>query len=398
MATTAFHDKRADLRCDIFCNVIDNFGDIGVCWRLARQLRNEYGVQARLWVDDLKSFSLLCHEVEARLEFQRCQDIEVCHWTDASFPTPFSVSPANLVIEAFSCKLPENYLLSMVRQEPKPVWISLEYLSAENWVETHHKLPSPHPRFPLVKYFFFPGFTGKTGGLLLENGLLAKRGAFDREAFWRTVGEPLTGQDEIRISLFCYENPMLSELLTIWAKGIHKVNCLLPEGRTSAQVAAYLGVPGVRPGDVFERGNLRMHIQPFVEQEQYDHLLWACDVNFVRGEDSFVRAQWAANPFVWHIYPQQDGVHIAKLRAFMEKYCAGLPEDASRALQGLWENWNGEPGSLRDAWNDFLTCRSMLRQHSVLWAGRLAENNLALNLLDFFREIGKMRAFGIEGQ
>ena len=38
---------------DIFCSVVDNFGDIGVCWRLARRLSAGLGQQVRLWVDDL---------------------------------------------------------------------------------------------------------------------------------------------------------------------------------------------------------------------------------------------------------------------------------------------------------------------------------------------------------
>jgi uncharacterized repeat protein (TIGR03837 family) len=148
----------------------------------------------------------------------------------------------------------------------------------------------------------------------------------------------------------------------------------------------------------YARGNLRVQVLPFVEQERYDELLWACDINFVRGEDSCVRAQWAAKPFVWHIYPQHDGVHMQKLRAFIGKYGAGLSADAARAQRGLWEAWNGEAASLPVVWNDFLAHQSMLREYSGHWARQLAGNNLALNLLDFSREIGRMRAFKIEGQ
>ncbi|MBY0444112.1 MAG: elongation factor P maturation arginine rhamnosyltransferase EarP, partial [Burkholderiales bacterium] len=39
------------VRWDIFCRVIDNYGDIGVCWRLARQLSFEHGFAVRLMVD-----------------------------------------------------------------------------------------------------------------------------------------------------------------------------------------------------------------------------------------------------------------------------------------------------------------------------------------------------------
>ena len=117
-------------------------------------------------------------------------------------------------------------------------------------------------------------------------------------------------------------------------------------------------------------------------------------MNFVRGEDSFVRAQWAGRPFIWHIYPQHDGVHMQKLRAFMDMYCAGLAPGAAQALRSLWEGWNGETGSVV-AWNDFQAHGSTLRAHSRVWARQLSGNDLALNLLDFFREVGKMRDFEI---
>ena len=147
--------------CDIFCNVIDNYGDIGVSWRLARQLANEYGLTVRLWVDDLASLARLCPEADDTLAQQLCRGVEVRHWGE-----DFSVvRAADLVIEAFGCRLPQAYLDAMAAQHT--VWVNLEYLSAEDWVAGCHKLPSPRP--PLTRYFFFPGFTRETGGLLLES-------------------------------------------------------------------------------------------------------------------------------------------------------------------------------------------------------------------------------------
>ena len=136
---------------------------------------------------------------------------------------------------------------------------------------------------------------------------------------------------------------------------------------------------------------------PFVEQERYDELLWACDVNCVRGEDSCVRAQWAAKPFVWQIYPQHDAVHWQKLQAFLNLYCAPLSAAASQAMQGMWREWNsgGEAGQ---AWPAFAAARGELNEHAQHWARQLAVNNLALNLLDFSQKIGRMRALKIEGQ
>ena len=76
--------------CDIFCSVIDNYGDIGVCWRLARQLAHEHGLSVRLWTDDLASFARFCPEADAEAEIQRCKGVEVQLWSK-SFP---DVQPA----------------------------------------------------------------------------------------------------------------------------------------------------------------------------------------------------------------------------------------------------------------------------------------------------------------
>lgn len=391
-------------RCDIFCTIVDNFGDIGVSWRLARQLAHEYKMFVRLWVDDLGSFRKLCPEVDAALHVQQCRGVEVRHWA-AAFA---EVEPAQLVIEAFACELPERYVQAMAGQAIKPVWINLEYLSAEDWVEGCHGLPSPHPGLPLVKYFFFPGFTRKTGGLLIEQDLLARRRAFVADAvaiadYWQSLGVSPPVRDEVRVSLFSYENIALPLLLDVWAAGEKPVLCLVPEGRVVQQLAAYFEQPGLQAGAELSKGNLRVRILPFVEQEAYDLLLWACDINFVRGEDSCVRAQWAAKPFIWHIYPQHDGVHMQKLQALLDLYGKDVSAPEFNALQQLWWAWNaGKREELPDfnriiqAWNDLLAARSMWLSHANDWAEHLSGNNLALNLLDFSHKVGKMRAFEIQ--
>jgi uncharacterized repeat protein (TIGR03837 family) len=384
--------------CDIFCNVIDNYGDIGVCWRLARQLANEHSLAVRLWVDDLNSFAKLCAEADAALEQQKCRGVEVRLWRK-EFP---DVQPAELVIEAFACKLPESYVAAMATQAHKPAWINLEYLSGEDWVHGSHKLPSPHPALPLTKYFFFPGFTKQTGGLLLEHDLLERRDAFQgdtalQQAFWRSISMEIPPAETLKISLFAYENAALAGLFDVWASCEQTVLCLVPEGRIQPQVGQYFGdaTPGV--GKDYVQGSLHVRVLPFVEQERYDELLWACDVNFVRGEDSCVRAQWAGKPFIWQIYPQHDAVHLKKLEAFLTLYCEQLSPSARAAVQGLWKAWNMENGAGL-AWPAFIAARGELERHTQHWARHLAENNLALNLLDFSREIGRMRAFEIEGQ
>ncbi len=379
--------------CDIFCNVIDNYGDIGVCWRLAKQLADERNLNVRLWIDDLCSFAKLCPEVDVVLEKQSCSGVEVCLW-HKDFP---EVQPADIVIEAFACQLPSNYIEAMLHAELQPVWINLEYLSAEDWVHGCHALPSPHPNLPLTKYYFFPGFTDKTGGLLIENNLLMRRDAFQSDVeqqriLWESLGVEVPSNDTLKVSLFAYENAALTGLFDIWADSPQPLLCLVPEGRILPQLGAYFGDVTPSVCSEYARGNLSVRVLPFVSQENYDLLLWACDVNFVRGEDSFVRAQWAGRPFIWQIYPQHDEVHHAKLDAFLNLYTAQLSKSAQFAISDLCTAWNKEADS-GQWWSAFLQVQVELKPHAKNWANALSKNNLALNLLDFCQNIGRIRAF-----
>lgn len=349
---------------DIFCRVIDNYGDIGVCWRLARQLAAEHGLAVRLWVDAPDILSAMCPGFDPGLPEQTVDGVLVRHWLE---PFP-EVGATEVVIEAFACELPAGYLRAMACRRPAPCWINLEYLSAEPWVEGCHGLASPHPTLPLVKHFFFPGFTARTGGLLRESELFAQRDAF---AAARPAAEGLL------VSLFCYDTAPVGELLDAWATGETPVRCLVPPGKPLGAVDRHLGA-GLR-----KKGNLEVVPIPFVPQAEFDRLLWQCDVNFVRGEDSFVRAQWSAQPFVWHIYPQQGEAHLEKLDAFLALYTAGLPPAVAEAVGRLFHAWNGG-GNLAPAWQGYAAHLGLLAGHGRRWAESLATlGDLAGNLVKF---------------
>lgn len=370
---------------DIFCNVIDNYGDIGVAWRLARQLAAGCGQRVRLWVDDLAAFNRIWPAVDPRAAAQTLEGVDIRVWR-----VPFAhVEPAQVVVEAFGCALPEDYLAAMARRASPPVWINLEYLSAESWVADHHGLPSPHPRLPLTRYFFFPGYTTGTGGLAVEPDLATRRDAFlrdDAERFCADLGLPPAQPGEWRISLFAYENEALPGLLDAWAGGADRVVCLVPEGRIVPQLERGFGGRPLTPGDVRERGRLQVRGLPFTDQDAYDRLLWACDLNFVRGEDSCVRAQWAARPLVWQAYPQAEAAHHAKLEALLARYVAALDPVAARAVAGMWRAWNGVPGApaAGDAWGAWQAQRQAIEAHAHAWPGRLADaGRLAEKLVEF---------------
>lgn len=375
-------DIRALPRWDVFCQVVDNFGDIGVCWRLARQLAGEFCIHVRLWVDDLASAARLIPGLDSQAAVQHQEGVAIHRWE----PDFSDEQAADVVIAAFACPLPDVYKRAMAARKQRPVWINLEYLSAEDWVAGCHGLPSPQPGLPLVQHFFFPGFDAASGGLLREADYAARQAAFDPDAWWQTrVGMPRP-LDALTVSLFAYENPGLAPLLDVWARGARPVVCLVPEGRVLADLAAWSGQPGLKAGDGLQRGALRLQVLPFVPQQAYDELLWACDLNFVRGEDSFVRAQWAAKPLVWHIYRQEEEAHMVKLEAFLARQGAGLDSAARNAQEAFWRAWNGSEGGMgvAEAWPALEAALPRLAAHGQAWAREMeALGDLASGLLKF---------------
>src|SRR5215468_10802294 len=200
-------------RWDIFCRVVDNYGDAGVCWRLARELAAEHALDVTLWQDDLAPLARIAPGVARELPLQRAKDVTIRRWSE-----PFAdAEVADVVVEAFGCGLPERYVARMSERPVVPAWFVLEYLSAEPWVDRSHGLASPHPRLPLSRRFWFPGFTQRTGGLLRERGLFAARDRFAaasdaKREFWASLAIPAVADGEMRISLFCYANPALPSL------------------------------------------------------------------------------------------------------------------------------------------------------------------------------------------
>jgi len=373
-------------RWDIFCAVVDNYGDVGIAWRLARQLAREHGIGVRLYVDNLALLACLAPEIDVARGAQTVLGVDVCRWDGVG--ADGVVLPGDVVVEAFGCGLPAPYLAAMVARGRQPVWINLEYLSAEPWIESCHGLASRHATLPLTRYFFFPGFTTASGGLLRERDLFARRDRFRadpgaREALWRMLGLAPPAARTLVVSLFCYANAALPSVLDAWAGGDESLLCVVPEGVARATLERWIGGGAPAPGARLARGRLTLAVVPFVAQDDYDRLLWACDVNFVRGEDSFVRAQWAARPLVWQVYPQTEDAHRLKLEAFVARYGAALEGDAASAWRDLLRAWNGE-GDAGRSWQPFAVTRAVLRTHAEAWAAaRRAETDLASALVKF---------------
>lgn len=371
------------VRWDIFCTVVDNFGDIGVTWRLARQLVAEHQCAVRLWVDDLRAFERLCPQIDITLCEQWQQGVQVCHWPEV-WP---STDAADVVIAAFACQLPSAYMDAMAERQTTPLWMNLDYLSAEDWVTGCHGLPSVKYKH-VQKYFFFPGFREGTGGLLREAGLLERRRQFQQDAqaqriFLEALGVHRTPGSRL-ISLFAYENAGLASWFDTMAAATQASHVLIPEGRVLGDVQRWLGIDGLKAGAVQQRGALTVQVLPFVRQDQYDQLLWCCDFNAVRGEDSFVRAQWAGRPLLWHIYQQEEDVHLEKLEAFLRLYTHGLSEPAEKAISGLWRSWNAGQ-DMAEHWKMVDQQQQELLDHAQAWCLEQASRpDLAAALVKFY--------------
>ena len=345
---------------DVFCRVIDNHGDLGLCWRLAADLASR-GERVRLWVDDPMALAWMAP--------QGASGVEVIRWAGL-LP---AVDAGQVVVEAFGCNPPEDFVAGMAARAKPPLWINLEYLSAEPYVEYSHGLPSPQQTGAgagLVKWFYYPGFTPATGGLLREAGAL-QAPSDDENAAWFAAQGVALRPGERCVSLFAYADaPTLSLLQHLDSE---PTLLLLAAGAAQAPALTLFDAAG-RHGQ-----HLRVHALPWLTQPDYDRLLRACDLNFARGEDSIVRAMWAGAPFVWQIYPQRDGAHAAKLDALLDRMCDGAPAALATELRALWRAWNGLaawPAALPEinAWR--MLCRD--------WRARLAaQPDLGSQLLRF---------------
>lgn len=444
------------LRWHLLCQVIDNFGDAGVMWRLARQLRDEHGCQVHFFIDQPDILQKLTPESFSGTPADDFSDVTGVTGTAGTSgatgatsaagmagatslpdetpqsgasrrqPQPEPQSPdhglaynglitvhpmengpalvegADVVVCGFQVRLPDR-ARAMLRQlsSPKrifppedvstqdeppapcrnrphtPTLIQLEYLSAEDWVEDGHTLPSLQPD-GLIEYFFNPGFTPQTGGLLRERNLLAQRDAFladpQNPLNWlHQHGVPHLPGD-ILISVLCYASAPLLPLLHLWLAEApphdlpalpaplppipapRRLHLLIPGAQTQPWLAPLHALAAVHPD------RLRLTPLPFLPQPEFDPLLWSCDLNLVRGEDSWLRALWAGKPWLWQAYPQTEATHLEKLDAFLAR-CDSWATSPIPQWHRAMRAWNGAPAhSLHDVLH-WLTTHSTAAPH-----------------------------------
>ncbi len=354
------------MRWDIFCQIVDNYGDAGVCWRLARSLSSLHGQDVRIFCDDLPTLNLLASGVDPNLK----DKIELLPWEASHNNARHPVKAPDVVIEAFGCELPERYLAGLFIAAKKPIILNLEYLSAEPWITEFHGKASPQSH-GIPKYFFFPGFQEEVGGLLLDpippTGVLSAK---DIPSILQKAWANLRPGAK-RISIFCYPGAPLVKWLEDLGHLNENFDILLTHG-----IAQLLNLTNGKP--ISLPSNIQLISIPFVSQDEYDWVLTQCDFNIVRGEDSFIRAQLAGKPFIWHIYPQDDRAHEIKLAAFLDLYLDASSQSLRLATIAAM-TW-----AMPSEWID---CLEAWNTHSQAWRAQLlekqADGGLPARLLRF---------------
>jgi uncharacterized repeat protein (TIGR03837 family) len=335
--------------------VIDNLGDAGVCWRLASLLAREPQDTITLWIDQADVLQSLAPP------HSRPTNVTIRIWqpgVDDSARIEKGDEP-DVLIETFGCRTPIQYQSDIFILCSQLTWINLEYLSAEPYVARSHGLPSPvmsGPAKGMRQWFFYPGFTQGTGGVMWVDAQLAASLEPPHPC-------PLPqGEREKQAYIFCYESPSLQTLC----------RALLEQGITP-HIAPGRGAAYAR--SQFE-ASLKAQCQfaPLVAQADFDAQLAGNALNVVRGEDSFVRAQLAARPFIWHIYPQDDHVHREKLSSFFELYSSELPDLLKQVLWRVWQGFNEGTLATQDI-KDFMENLPAYTSHAAAWRAKLIQQN-----------------------
>ena len=337
---------------DIFCQVIDNHGDLGVCWRLSQHLVS-LGQRVRLFVDEPGALSWMAPKD------QTIPSLEILPWPRASTSAQndgSSWESPHAVIEAFGCDIPALYLdrlCALSKAQARPwTWINLEYLSAEDYPERMHQLASPvmsGPAKGMNKWFFYPGFTHQTGGLLKKPrpGELGVKPCTHSDE--TTSSLKWDENANMKVFLFSYEPKALKDVLIALSQAKTLTHLKVSKGRSAVHTQRMLkdlafleasASNAPKTNERYQLKNLLVELIDHVDQEAFDTLLESSDLNFVRGEDSWVRAIWAQKAFVWQIYPQDDGIHYQKMNAFLNRFEA---PDSLRQAFGVWNGFQDTP-------------------------------------------------------
>lgn len=343
---------------DIFCEIIDNFGDIGVVYRISKELKKIFqNVRIRIVLNRIEEFKAINKKVKDT-DYQEIDGL-ICvteKYVKDNIKT-FGVS--DVFIEAFGCNVPEEYVKQA--KENSKLWINLEYLSGEKWIEDFHLCQSLIDSKILKKIFFMPGFSEKSGGVIIDSGFLErmKYGKENRDEVFKKYFKDLDLKDKFIGTVFSYEKNFENLLETL--KNYEKETVLLLMGEKTQKSFSEILKKNLTEdyGNIVKYGKITMVYSGFFSQEEYEEIISASDFNFTRGEDSFVRGIVLGKPFMWHIYLQEEKAHMDKIKAFTERFKESIKvsEEERKIMESycnLLEDYNDrDKNSLEKGKEDF---------------------------------------------
>ena len=368
----------------VLCKVVDNYGDIGVCWRMCRRLKKIAPQNnISLVVDNFESFGKIEPRVIARSEATwqsiQIEGIDIYNWHDDNkCHNIFSDNDGerlSIILECFQCGRPDwmEKILFEEKLERTVHIIMIDYLTAEKYAEDFHCLQSLTRSAKVQKVNFMPGFTEKTGGLIIDD-------EWSQLPEWNEKGPVL---------VFTYTMGV----------GLIKDSRSLNNGAGSLRLS---------------KGPLLKPL-PFMPQPEWDKMMKQCSALIIRGEESMSRACLSGIPFIWQAYPQSEEYQLVKVKALLERMREHFGEEEFEIVEKAWMSINSmslsgltrqshherdsrvKPENDSDtkpendnseAIRDFLNVRSSLVPYFQSFAQSLRKNgDLCTNLMTFINKI-----------
>lgn len=361
----------------LICKVVDNFGDIGVVFRLANRLNlllsksKSQNNKINLIVDDLQSFKKICNKVDLYSASQNINGINVFHMNNYDFCHEYfsknDGKELGTVVECFQCGRPDwmEKILFEEKLNRTVHTIMLDYLTAEDYAQDFHCLKSLTRSAKVTKVNFMPGFTEKTGGLTIDDE-------------WETLQKRNKNGP---VLIFTYERDWtgLAQALSSFNKKV-----LLAQGR------------GKESFELCARQLCDLQVLDFMDQYQWDKMMKSCSVLFIRGEESMSRACLSGIPFVWHAYPQSDEYQLVKVKALLSRMKEYFNQQQFSIIEKVWIDFNSDEAQLPSCVlkNDveaFLNAADDLEDGFNMFAKDLRKNgDLGANLMTFIEKIDIM--------
>ena len=326
----------------LLCSVVDNFGDIGVVFRLSRALSQlDKNLDLTLVVSDLNAFSKIAHEVETDSGEQKKYGWTILDWNNEKVCRKYFLEHRiSVILECFQCGRPfwlDEILFSKKEKyiEGDVHIVNIEYLTAENWADDFHLLKSG-TRSPSVKKInFMPGFTEKTAGLILDEPFMTY--IKDRKFASSLVASYFSDEDK---KIILKESEKKSVLIFSYERNFEEIVDCFSKYPLHVFLAPGLSSPCFKKAWNKKGRPFILTENPYMQQTDWDALITSLDFLFIRGEDSFSRACLSGRPFIWNIYRQEGEFQIVKLAAFLKRLKPFFSESDYKNLVSCSLNYN----------------------------------------------------------